>query len=261
MSRLLTRTHQAGLTVVEMMVVIVTGSLILGLVFTVLNDYYNSNLTTLSVTTQANDTRTALRTMENNLSVAHNFASRLDPAPSLQGSNNLTAAWDFKGTGASDRVLIAKVYATSALSSDTNRQLLKTTSGGCGNQSNTTLLENTVIYFVRSGTLYRRTIVPTDGCPPGAAQKRTCTPSLATTAPCEANDAALLSNVSSFSIDYFTNTTGSTALDVYAQNDSVAASMILGAKAIKISLQTNQTISGSANTYSGTIRINKFNQL
>lgn len=258
-NRTLTHVRQHGFTVVEILVVLTVLSTVILLVFTTLYNLYLSNVSGLLTSTQTTNTRTALRSIEDSLTLATGYLTKASSITSPQGPNNDAADWDFKGTNASNRVLISQSYATTAASTDSNRALVYNNSSGCGSPSTASLVKNTHIYFVRNQTLYRRTIVPTNTCPPGAFQKSTCAVGQSGSV-CQATDAVLLTNVSSFVPQYYTNSTDASAIDIYNEpNDAIASAQVAGSKAITITLQTTQSINGIMNTYQGSIRINKFN--
>lgn len=254
------RQAQSGLTIVELIVVLsILGTLIL-FVFTTLYDIYQSNVAALQTSTQTTNNRTALHAIEDDLSLATGYLSTVSSPTTPQGSNNDASSWGFKGSGATSRVLISQSYATTDASTSSSRALVYYSSGGCGNPDTSALAQNTYIYFVRNQTLYRRTIIPTSTCPPGPFQKSTCTAGQAATI-CQAGDAVLLENVTSFVPQYFANTTDATPIDVYNEpSDAVASAQIAASKAVTITLQTSQRINGIMNTYQSSIRVNKFNQ-
>lgn len=252
------RQRQYGITLTEIIIVVTVLSTIAILVFTTFYDMYLSNISSLQTSTQTTDTRTALRSIEDSLTLATDYAAKVSPVTSPQGPNNDASDWDFKGTDSSHRVLISKSYATTAATSDNNRALVYHT-GGCGNPDTASLAKNTYIYFVRNQTLYRRTITPTGTCSPGPFQKSTCAPGQSGSV-CQASDAVLLTNVTSFVPEYYVNSTDASPIDVYNEpNDAVASAQIAASKAITVTVQTTQSINGIMNTYQSSIRINKFN--
>lgn len=256
-------TKQRGFTIVELIMVITVMGILISIVFGIMFDFYQSNVGSLKIATQVDDTSYALHTIENDLMLATGYQAKVTPVTSPQGSDNATAEWNFKGTGTTDRVLIAQSYATTGSPTDNNRELVKSNggTGGCGSSSNTSYVKNTIIYFVRAQTLYRRTIVGPNGCSPGPFQKQTCASANVSTSPCQSSDAKLLTDVTSFIPQYFTATTDSTPVDVYNEpSDAVASGQVAASKAITVNIQTSRSVNGIMNTYQNTIRINKFNQ-
>lgn len=259
MPRMSTKHPQAGLTIIELIVVLsVLGTLII-FIFTTLYDIYQFSVSALQISTQTTDNRTALRSIEDNLTLAKGYLAKVSSPTTPQGSNNDSSDWDFKGSGSTSRVLISQSYATTTATSDSARALVYDNSGGCGNPSVSALAKNTNIYFVRSQTLYRRTIVPTSTCPPGPFQKSTCTAGQVASV-CQASDAVLLTDVTSFVPQYYANSTDASPVDVYNEpSDAVASAQIAASKAITVTVQTSKSINGIINTYQSSIRINKFN--
>lgn len=256
--QLLSTSHQAGFTLVEILTVLTVLSILVGLVLTTLYSMYDSNISALHIANQSTDTRTALRVLEDDVNIASSFQAKVASPTSPQGASNDTSEWSFKGSGASSRVLISQAYATT--SSDSGRALVYTDTSGCGSPSLTDAAKYTRIYFVSGTTLYRRTVLPTNTCAPGPFQKATC--AAGQTAPiCQGVDAVILRDVSSFSIAYYTDADDATPVDVYNEpNDAVATSQVAASTTIVVAIETTKTISGMIHTYQGSIRINKFNQ-
>lgn len=241
------RTNQSGITLVEIVIVISMLSILIFLIFTVLFDFLKSNYSIMGSTVQANDTRSALHMIESDLNTSVSFASE----PSLPDPTSTN--WKWTGTSADSRVLVVNSYATDKPKSDSSRALIFSRASSCS----TGLLNNNV-YFVSDGTLYRRTITAVEAggrCGAEPAQKQTCTPAQkdgGNTA-CQATDAVITRNVTSFKVDYFAQPTDTTPIS-NAYSESPVYN-IGGVKTIVVSLTTKSTSMGSTNENSGTIRI------
>jgi len=114
-------------------------------------------------------------------------------------------------------VLITSNYATTIDENlDTSNTRTLVYDGDCS-----TVLFNNYIYFVSGGTLYRRTIKNPDSSTCSGAtigQKQTCSVGY-TNSSCQGVDAVILTNVTAFSVDYYTNSTDtSPAANEYATN-------------------------------------------
>lgn len=252
---------QSGFTIVELVVVITVLSILIGLVLTTLGSFYQSNTTSLSQTVQSTDTRSVLRSIENDLVTSSGFLATTSMVPvNPTGSDNIDGIWSYKGTDAlhpNNRVLISSNYATDKPASDETRSLIFCNSGSQP-------LINNLVYFVAKDpnstkyNLYRRTMIGTGtGCTATPFQKQSCAPAKASiNPPCQSSDAVLLYDVENFTIDYYaTPDKQETIIDQYG----VGETSISTAKSIKITVTTNRLIDGVSTPYSSNIRISRLN--
>ena len=240
------RTNQSGITLVEIVVVVSMLSILIFLIFTVLFDFLKSNYSIMGSTVQANDTRSALHLIESDL----NTSTSLDSVATIPDPTSTT--WSWTGSSADSRVLIVNSYATTKSKNDATRELVYSRASGCAAG-----LMNTNIYYVDSGTLYRRTLVPDESvggrCGPEPAQKQTCRPDHMSNTACKATDAVITRNVTSFKVDYFSQPTDTTPIaNAYSTSPIYN---ITSVKTIVISLTTKATSMGSTNENSGSIRV------
>lgn len=189
-----------GFTIVELIVVITISGFLAALLFGPLDDLYVSNSRSIKSVIKVADTHGAVRSMEQSVSISTGFYSSL--------TDHTGTNWSWSGTGSTSRVLITSNYATFPDASQDptgTRTLLYP----CGI---TTPLVNYNIYFVSNGTLYRRTMLsPTAPCSGSNGQHQTCTTvSLPT---CPGVDATILTGVTNFTVDYYTNSQDSTPLN------------------------------------------------
>lgn len=204
-------THQAkGFTLVEIIVAITIMTVLGGLVFFPLSDLFTSNTTSSAQVTQDSDTRGALRQIASDLTYSNGFIGSITTPTTPTGSDNGTATWTYaaatnspsNNVDANTQILMAKLDATDKAYTDTNRMPVGA-NGNC-DLTEQRFAQNTYVYFVKSGTLYRRTMInnpDTGGAPcTSIAQKQTC--SNMSSAICEATDAVLLKNVISFLIEF-----------------------------------------------------------
>lgn len=252
----LSKTFSKGFTVVELMVALLVTGILLSVLFVPLEDLYTSNSQALKSIVQTGNVRSTLRAIESDVSLAisfHDTNSTIVTDPS--GSNNNTSSptqWSWTGSSSTSRVLITSNYATTKLpetDTDGTRKLVYQ------DDCNTPII-NATVYFVRDGSLYRRTLANTDTpvCSDTMAQKTTCAPGV-TTGVCASapRDAKLLENVTKFTVDYY-STPSSTSI-VTNQYDPQNPSAPTNSQTIVITL----TAGTGADEETGTIRITRLN--
>lgn len=219
----------AGFTLVELLIVVLVSSILAGMLFGPLNDMYTSNNHSLKNVVQVTDTRSAMRLLERNITMANSFD---DVVTDHTGEN-----WRWTGSGPTSRVLITQNYATTIdESQDTaGARTLLFAAPDC-----TMPLMNTYIYYVRNETLYRRLMKSTDTpCSGSIAQKQSCLSG------CPAVDAKLLTKVTSFTVNYYDTASNPTPLADQYTNNAVPSN----AKAVVVTV-TAKSGDGSVDTTS-----------
>lgn len=239
-------TNNRGFTVVELIVVITVTAILSGMLFGPLNDLYTANVSSSAQITQDSDTRGVLRQIANDLTSTTGFVDTIAVPATPTGSNNLTASWIYTlpsnaaaaNVDTDTQVLMGKVYATDLPYDHEDRRPIG--AGTACDLSQQTFVQNTYVYFVKLGTLYRRTMVnsPNAGTPCAAiSQKQSCQTPNGTN--CLASDAVLLRNVRSFLVTYDTpSATAAKAatITVRTQPTSVVSSISPTEASIRISL-------------------------
>lgn len=192
--------------------------------------------------------QSALDTLEKNIVRTIRYPTSITGLTAGQGSDNGTASFTNLAGTSSDRLLIA-LPATDKNPLDSTRAILYATGTGLntcasGNASANPVYPVTYVYFLSGGTLYERTIATNDQG--YGAKTTTCAGS--TTTPvwqrsscangisgteCVTTDAALMSNVSAFTISYL-NANGTTAT-----SPSIATG-------VQITLTSTQNIAGQS---------------
>lgn len=240
-----------GFTIPELLVALVVSSILIFLLFGPLDDVYTANMNGLRDVVQASDIKTALRSVEKDVSLAVSFAKQNDANDPFGPDDNgvTTDTWSWQGLQSPDtqkRVFIIQTYATyiPVGLTDDGRML------AYNNSDCKTPLLNNYVYFVKNETLYRRLLTTTQ-TPCGAttvAQKRTCLPAKVGTYGCLASDAVILKNVTKFNIDYYMNpTTTSLTSTQYDTNSSLP----LQAQTVVITIGTKDN--------TGSTRISRIN--
>lgn len=241
-------------TVVEIVVGLTISTLILLGVLSLVIALINSGTRSIEVSKQSNEVQTGIGLIRDDLKLTNNFlvtSSITDTPPS-------GTAWNFRGSGATNRVLILKTLATSGYKTDTNRQPVYLQTGDCpiGNAP----AYNNIVYFVRNATLYRRIIVT----PPAAnlycagqnnAQIRTCISPGATSEPanCREKDVIIANDVTNFNVIYYTNPSDATPSGTVFDTGTVQAQLD-NLSTVQVTITTQKIIDGQDNEYSAKIR-------
>lgn len=247
------RTSTSGFTIAELLIVMVVLGVLIGLLYSPLTNLYFSNINGLKSVVQTTDVHSSLRLISRDLSLATGFAATAAVSSPL-GYNNDGTTWDWRGTDSNHRVLIAGAYATNILpNGDTagNRTLIFNSSD-CS-----TPLTNTIIYFVKNSTLYRRTIKNTTSTCGGTAiaQQQTCAAGVSN-AICKGADALILNNVSKFSVDYYASPASSTPISGEYNSGSTAPST---AQSILLTVTSTVGASSNARSMTDTLRVTPLN--
>ena len=221
-----------GFTIIELIVVTIVIGVLISLLFGPLDDLYTANNQGLKSTIITSDVNNTMQTIRQNASISYSY----------NANNTITDPLGTIWTGSGD-TLITSNYATSTDSSG-NKTIMKA-------NSDCSLQFNNYVFFVKDRTLYRRTLT-TKGiltaC--GGAdwdQKQTCAAGTSTTTypRCEATDAKLLSNVDTFSVNYYPSSSASTTTTPS------------GAKAIQVMIKVSAP--GSSKPVTSKMRIKRTN--
>lgn len=254
-----TYTKYPGFTLVEVIVVTVLVGIAITLLYGVLDSFYGSTQKTLNNATQQQGLNDSLALIERDVSLAQGFSSTTPITDPAYVSTGGSTTWSYKGQGASARTLIVQRLATTSY--DTNRSLvyLPSPTNGCNTStlsSNPRLVYYSV-YYVNASQLWRRTVVPdnvtTPRCPGyDPIQKQTC-PVGTTAAYCQGTDAKIAQDVTSFAVDYYTNSNDVTPVAVYDNPSALDATI----STVKLTLTTKKANQDSANSFTLSLRITK----
>jgi competence protein ComGC len=247
-------TSNSGFTLVEMLVVapivLISITFLVGLMINIVGDSLIATSRSRTIYT----THDALNTIENDVTMSSQFLLSTGSLLSPQGKSNDTTAFTSSANG---NTLILKVLATDKNPLDATRSLVvyadQPFSCSSGKTAYNTSLYTTVIYFVKNGSLWRRTIVPAynQNSPSDANtvcsvpwQRSSCSVGYTNTSVCKSNDIEVEKNIASFTVNYYAGTSSTTI--------SLATS-------VKVQLATSESIAGSTVTYSASLRATKIN--
>lgn len=264
------RVQQAGFTLIEMLVVAPIVILAIGAFLTVIISMTGEVLSSRATNALSYDVQDALDQVERDVKLSTTFLAQtnieLDVADK-QGFNYDATPFTNHAAGATGTSLILNMLATDGnpITTSANLVYLANAPNDCSSellQDNTPMQYN-VVYFVKDGSLWRRTIMPqsyADGSSyscSSAWQQPSCNPSNMS-AFCKTNDEELVKGVSAggFFVEYFTaannataNTTASSSTDTTAR--SAALSVLPTAR---VSISAIQTVAGRTIERSGSVR-------
>lgn len=291
--------NKPGFTLVEMMVVIPIVTMVIVVFVTSLLSSLHQATADNDKTYLAEDSQLALKDIERDIRFSIGFDTGLNKYPDRfsdsYGPDRTTAGWtgnwSFKGTSATNRVLVLLNYATVNSPYSPNRELAYVdgrvnnpyTSGGsnsalnCDASSGGKMYENAVlpnytIYFVRDSTLYRRVITDTTTALCNGSQylkKTVPRPPHLHYAPGGTADDIVAENVKSFSVKYYNHETtrsytSSTdqnpasynEINAYASTDN---SVLDAADTALVTIELGRRSGGKPVSYKTSIRVERVN--
>jgi hypothetical protein len=239
-----------GFTLVEVMIIAPIVVLAIGAFIGLVINLTGDSLKLREKNTGAYDVQAALDDMEINVNHSTTFLSTTGTLTVPQGKSDTGGAFsDASGTGPFDTLIFQSVATTTNLY-DVNRSIIYTGTGSCS--ANNTPFQYETVYFVDSGSLYKRTIVPSGVACAVPWQKNTCSAAGLASNPslCKAEDDKLLDNVASFGIQFYNGATSGTAVNQTA---------IAGADTVSISITLSKPIAGTTASYSASLRATSLN--
>jgi hypothetical protein len=265
--------HQShGFTLVEVLIIAPIVILAIGTFVAAMVNMTGDVLRTREENSIVYNTQDALNTIEQDIVMSGAFlAGNEIAAPSPQGINNSTGAVNsFTNVGSNGTMLILRSLTTDKNPLDGARQPIYTDQpNGCAQKTSNKLFTDNVIYFVKSGTLWRRTILQQGNGTPTLCntpwQQPSCAVGIAKGTACKINDTKLLDNVTAFTISYKsnpndsdTNSLNTAATDTTATVDT-RNQTLLTATAAKVTLTSGKTVAGQAISHTGYLQASKIN--
>ncbi|HRJ06127.1 MAG TPA: hypothetical protein PK096_00985 [Candidatus Saccharibacteria bacterium] len=238
-----------GFTLVEVLVISPVIILFIGAFIGLVVNLTGESLVLKEKNAVAYNSQAALDEMERTVSQATGFLASTGTLTSPQGKNDDTTAFTNDPASEPD-VLIIRAAATTAGPFSSSRSLIYTGAGSCDYKN--PIYQYTAIYFVKNGSLYKRTIVvPTAACA-SPWQRNTCTDTLVAANPtvCKTDDEKLLDNVTNLSVQYYSSGSSTQAL---------AAADATQASAVSITITTSKNVAGSAVSNSSSLRVTSLN--
>lgn len=244
--------RERGFTLVEILVVVPIVILVVAVLIGFLVTLTGDALVSRERAEIVYSSQDALNQIEQDIRLTKSFRSSSGALPSPQGSNS-----NFNGTAAftsSNNHLVMEQYATTNQPTYSNRDLVyyEGEPNPCGPQQQyNDTLETMVIYFVDNGDLRRRTIVEPDGNLCGGAiwQKNSCKVSAYSYARCDVADTILATDVSQFTIQYYTR--ADLSIPPAIIDDSVMTA--------DVTLTITKTVAGENVSHTAVMRADKLN--
>ena len=251
----------SGFTLIEILiiapVVILVISGFVALMITIVGDV----LTSRDQSNMAYEIQDGLDRIEQDTRLTTQFLVTSGTQIAPQGSDS-----NFTGTAAfsSTNTLIMGGLATDKNPADTTRKLVfyaKQPNDCNGQEIYNRVFQSKIMYFVKNGSLWRRTVLPDYNTNVTADdntvcvapwQQNSCSPGYSLATRCQTNDIEVVKNVKTFSVKYLSSA-GSTA--------DLGAAQALSANAIEVTINGEKTTAGRVVTTSGSIRGTKLNSL
>ena len=250
----------AGFTLIEMLVVAPIVLLLIGAIIAYITTLTGKSLQIQAKNSMAFDIQDALDSVESDSSRATRYLTTTGTLPSPQGKDS-----NFNGTAAftSSDSLVLGVIATTKNPSDPDRAAVyfaDQPNACAADKSSNSLFLIKVVYFLKDGSLWRRSLVPTwnKNTPSDDFtvcdtpwQQNSCSPGY-TAASCTAEDEELVKNVSAFTVKYYATPASTTEL---------AASAADTARSVEVSIAGQQTVAGQTVSQSGSVRVARINDI
>lgn len=243
------RSRATGFTLVEMLIIAPLALLVIAgfiaLMVTMVGDAIaNHNRNSMTF-----DIQSALNSIEQDVRLSTQFLDTSGTLITPQGKNDSTSAF----TSTSGDLILGEIATTKNPLDPTRGFVYYNAPFNCNTPSQVfknPIYFNTIIYFVRNGSLWRRTYVPNpSGTPCNTPwQVNSCFPGYTNTTRCKTSDSEIMDNVDSISISYYVNPEDTTP---------VAASAAKTASTIKVTINGKQTAAGRTFTSSAATRVSK----
>jgi hypothetical protein len=203
------------------------------------------------------DSQDSLSRIEQDIRLSTQFLTTTGSLPTPQGSNDGSTAF----TNTSNTLILTEI-ATDKNPVDTTRQPIYYANqpNPCGGtQTANQMYLTKVIYYLKGGSLWRRTILPAwntnaaiDGDTICSApwQQNSCSPGYATGNQCQTNDVEVMKRVTSLGVQYFSTPDGT--LDLGATGAPNAST-------VKVTIGAQATTAGRTSNSSEAVRASKLN--
>lgn len=232
--------HSPAFTLVELLVavpmIVVVIGIITGLMLVLVGNVIASNAKNQMIY----DSQSALNQIEQDAFLSTSYVDTYT-APAPQMKNDTSGAYDATPSSGTPDIIFNQLGTTkNPLDPSRNITYYARPNPCSGEQAANDMFFLKVVYFVKSGALYRRSIVPlnnTNSTPDGDTvcatpwQRGSCTEGYAANARCQVKDTKLVDNVASMAVTYYNKATPGTAITNASLADSLRVTMNLTRKA------------------------------
>lgn len=259
-----TKKRRLGFTLVEVLIISPIIILAIGGFVGLMVKMIGDVLVTRDQSSLSYETQTALDRIEQDAKLSTQFLVTSGTQVTPQGSDsNFTGSAAFTNTS---NTLIFSTLATTKNPSDTGRGLVYYANqpNACGSDQryNRPMLTKTM-YFIKSGSLWRRTVVPDWNTNSAATadnntvcnapwQRNSCSPGYNVSTRCQTNDEKVIDNITALTVKYYASPQDTT---------DIGASAALTASTIDVTLDSSKSTAGESIANSGTVRVTKLNDI
>ena len=254
-------TRASGFTLIEMLIIAPVVIIVISGFIALMINMVGDVLVTRDQNALTYETQDALNRIEQDTRLTTQFLATSGTFTAPQGSDS-----NFTGTNAfsSTNTLIMSGLTTDKNPSDATRQLVFYAGQPnlCGpQQSYNRVFLTKIMYFVKDGSLWRRTVLPNNNTNPVLDddtlcstpwQRDSCSPGYSVSTRCQTNDTELVKNVETFGVKYFADSQSVTDL---------GPSQALSATTIEVTINGKKTTVGKPFTTTGSIRATRLNNI
>lgn len=240
--------HSPAFTLIEMLIIAPIIIILIGVMILAISSLTGDSLRSHERNTMTHQVQSALDLVELESSRSATYPDTTGTLSSPQGSNGSTAAFTTANNdSATNDVLIIKTPATTVNPINPDREVIYTNSpNSCssGDVSKNAPYEIMTIYFVASGSLWQRTVMPSDNTPCSTPwQRASCATSQPLTGICKSHDNKLVDNVTSFSVQYLDDA-----------GETIPSADPSEATAVNLTITASKQVAGETLTHTGTTR-------
>lgn len=262
------RKKLSGFTVVEVMIMAPILMLVIGVFIGLIVELAGQSVVSRTQSQAVYDVQDAISRIEQDVKTSIGFlATNSVTIASPQGLNNdATNFLNVAQQSASDRILILNMGATTLNPNDPAvKPVYAVNSPSVCTSVNVvynTVMKYNVVYFLRSGSLWRRTLMPSTYTSLATwcstpYQRPSCAAGQVN-AMCATEDVEVLPNATVFDLNYYTdasNLTANTVVNNSANTTATRDAAFLGLSTVKVDLTSSRSIAGKTVTKTGTARI------
>lgn len=252
----------AGFTLVEMLIIAPIAILIIGGFIALMVSMVGEVMQTRGETSMVYESQTALSLIEQDTQLSTQFLTSTKNVVSPQGvGDNFAGGGNFSNRA--DTLILQTLATDKNPNAPSSRNLIyyanQPNSCASPNKVGNQIFVNTVVYFIKDGSLWKRTIVPTNNTSATADantvcdtpwQRNSCSPG-STAALCQSSDSEIMKDVESMGVTYYSSP-ANTGSPLPTANAATAT-------AVRVSINGKKTVAGRTIELSQSILAAKLN--